>query len=278
MVDIAGVRFDFLEGKRFSKLMVMEYKGHSRYLCKCDCGTEKLIYGTDMKKGKTKSCGCINKSRELDIVGKKFNSLTIIEKVGKTKEKRYLFKCRCDCGTEKILEGRVVKSGKIMSCGNHNIEKVIEANTTHGLSKERIYKIHSKMKKRCFNPNDKNFKDYGGRGITVCEEWAKEDGFLNFYKWSMQNNYQDILSIDRIDVNGNYEPSNCRWATDKMQQLNKRNTVTHTYNGVSKPLVTWCEELGLNYDSVWKRLYKYDYDFEKAITYKTERVKLKNNS
>lgn len=271
-----GIRFEYLEGQKFGRLTVLDYVKNSKYLCKCDCGNKKIITGHDMKIGKTKSCGCLNRSRELDIVGKKYNMLTVLERVGQTEEKRYLFRCKCDCGREKVIEGREIKRGRAKSCGNHHVEKIIEANTTHGLSKDRLYNIHSSMKERCFNSNNKNFHGYGGRGITICDEWVGENGFLNFYNWSLKNGYKENLSIDRIDVNGNYQPSNCRWATNKMQQLNKRNTVMHTYNGASKPLVTWCEELELNYDSVWKRLYKYDYDFEKAITYKTDRVKLKN--
>lgn len=273
MKDIRKVK---LEGLRFGRLLVLEYlHGKSKYRCKCDCGAVKDIWTGDFKSGKTKSCGCLNKEHELDLVGKKFNMLTVVERVGKTPEHRYLFRCICDCGEEKVAEGREIKRGKIMSCGRHNAEKVSEANTTHGMTGERIYNIYLNMKGRCSNSNNQAYVRYGGRGISVCDEWTdKENGFTNFLTWSLSNGYKEDLSIDRIDNNGNYEPANCRWTTNKVQQNNRGCSLLFTYNDETKPLTVWCEELNLKYDSVWKRINKYNYDFEKAITYKTERVKL----
>lgn len=99
---------------------------------------------------------------------------------------------------------------------------LIEINTTHGLSKTRVYKIFQYMKQRCYNPNKKEYKNYGGRGIKICDEW-KED-FMNFYNWAMANGYDDTLTIDRIDVNGNYCPENCKWISKTLQNKNTRYT------------------------------------------------------
>lgn len=123
----------------------------------------------------------------------------------------------------------------------------------HGMVGTSIYYIYGNMKKRTMNPNDSRYEDYGGRGIKICEEWLGNNGFINFYKWSLENGYQDGLSIDRVDVNGNYEPSNCRWITMEEQARNKRNTVYLTINGQTKPLREWAEISGVGAKTIWYR-------------------------
>ena len=117
------------------------------------------------------------------------------------------------------------------------------------------------MKNRCNNPSDKRYKDYGGRGITFCKEW---NDFESFRDWASANGYRDDLTIDRIDVNGNYEPSNCRWATIEEQANNKRNNLVFTLNGRTQTLAQWCEEYGMNYFTVYRRL-GYGWDISKAL-------------
>ena len=133
-------------------------------------------------------------------------------------------------GNEKITLTSYLTSGDTTSCGcyrkeceNRNLTKYRPLPTTHGLSKTRIYMIWAGIKNRCNNKGNKVYKNYGGRGITVCNDW--ENDFLSFYNWALDNGYKDNLTIDRIDVNGNYEPNNCRWTTIKEQANNKRNTV-----------------------------------------------------
>lgn len=124
----------------------------------------------------------------------------------------------------------------------------------HGLWNTRIYRIWQRMKTRCYNKNFQHFKDYGGRGIKVCDEWLND--FMAFYKWAVDNGYNDNLTIDRIDVNGNYEPNNCRWLTNDEQQNNKRNNILLTYNGKTQTITQWANELGIKRSQIQYRYYR----------------------
>lgn len=123
---------------------------------------------------------------------------------------------------------------------------------THGMSKTRMYKIWECMKYRCSNPNRPEYSHYGGRGIIVCDEWAND--FLTFYNWSINNGYNESLTIDRIDVNGDYEPNNCRWVDMKTQANNTTRCIYITYRDKTQTLTQWCEELNLPYDTIRTRL------------------------
>lgn len=157
-----------------------------------------------------------------NLVGQKFGRLTVLSHVPQkhtsTKAKYYL--CRCDCGNTAIVRGTHLTSGKIVSCKCYQKERQIQAATSHGMSKQRIYRIYRNMLNRCYYPKHPEFKYWGGRGIKVCDEWRED--FLNFYNWALSNGYENNLSIDRIDVDGNYTPLNCRWATPKEQVHNRR--------------------------------------------------------
>jgi len=124
----------------------------------------------------------------------------------------------------------------------------------HKMSKTRLFTIWMSMRNRCNNRNHMGYARYGGRGITICSEWLEEEyGFINFYQWAIENNYKDNLSIDRIDGNGNYEPSNCRWATHKEQQSHTSKTIFITYKEKTKTLIEWCEILKMNYNTIkWR--------------------------
>lgn len=140
----------------------------------------------------------------------------------------------------------------------------------HGGYGTRLYEIWRSLKKRCLNPKTEQYSNYGGRGITVCDEWR--DSFQAFYDWAMANGYRDDLTLDRIDGNGNYEPSNCRWATWKEQQNNRRNNHFITYNGETKTLKQWSEQVGIDWDILYSRLKK-GWSVEKALTTKARQRK-----
>lgn len=134
----------------------------------------------------------------------------------------------------------------------------------HGQANTRLYRIWDAMKTRCTNPNSRNYANYGARGISICPEWMKD--FKAFYDWAIENGYADDLSIDRIDNNGNYEPSNCRWASKKEQSNNSRRNVFLTYKGKTQTLAQWCDELGFdNHWTICKRI-KSGWSIEKALS------------
>lgn len=158
--------------------------------------------------------------RFIDLTGQRFGRLTVIERA--PRDHRYrgaMWRCRCDCGCESIAESHNLRSGNTTSCGCYHRERQ-KAGKSHGMSKARLYRIWKAMHTRCYNPNSPAFKYYGGRGITICDEWLRD--FEAFHRWSVANGYAEDLTIDRIDVNGSYCPENCRFVSMAEQNKNKR--------------------------------------------------------
>jgi hypothetical protein len=197
------------------------------WLFKCDCGNEHVASMGQVRSGNVKSCGCLLRKKIIDIAGQRFGRLTAIKQVslGSRKVKgKWLF--RCDCGNEITIPAQAAKSGNTHSCGCLKKEiaasKAKEANllaqkacTTHGCTGTRLYKIYKGMKQRCYNSNNPNFKYYGGKGITICDEWLSDPQI--FMNWALSHGYTNKLTIDRIDSDKGYCPDNCEFITQADQ-------------------------------------------------------------
>jgi len=199
-----------------------------------------------------------------DLTGKKFGRIVVLKRVANDKSGNRRWLCRCVCGTEKVIGGRHLTSGRTVSCGCY--KKELKTNLIHGMRYSRIYTIWSNMKYRC-----KKHPDYMGRDIRVCKEW--EDDFQKFHKWAIESGYSDDLSIDRIDNNGNYEPDNCRWVSAKAQANNRRSTNRIYYNGETLSIAEQCRKHGLNYNTVKTRLTR-GWTVEEAMSGKRKDTKI----
>ena len=259
-------------GRRFGKLTCIGYS-HKEYgvghffKFKCDCGNEIIRSISKVRNGRVNSCGCLREENARkaifkDLTGEKFNYLTVIEYVGQ-RNKRTMWRCRCDCGNEVIVDTNSLKSGNTTACGCRQ-SLGWGQNRTHGMSKTRIYSEWQCMKRRCLNENDTYYQNYGGRGITVCDKWLGDHGFENFYDWSMSNGYTDDLTIDRIDNDKGYSPDNCRWVDRFIQMNNQRGNRIIEHNGRKQTLTMWAREYGLKPRIVSSRL-KYGWNFEDAL-------------
>jgi hypothetical protein len=187
-----------------------------------------------------------------DLSNKKFGRLTVIKFLGLDNYNQAQWMCECDCGNERQVKTSKLTSGVIISCGCLNYSTTSENKIVHGMANTIIYKRWAGIKGRCCNPKNHAYKDYGGRGIKICDEW-KED-FVAFYSWAMENGYNENLSIDRIDVNGNYTPDNCRWVTSIEQQNNTRHNILLTVNGVTHTVAEWAKIVGVTRHLIYNRL------------------------
>lgn len=189
-----------------------------------------------------------------DLTGKRFGKLTVVERACPEKKDKVYWVCRCDCGNYSIATSGNLKSGNTTGCGCLQIEARRKANTTHGQTETRLYKAWESMRQRCNNPKKDHYKDYGGRGISVCEEWDRS--FSSFCDWAMSHGYGENLTLDRIDADGNYCPENCRWATVKEQQNNRRNNHLLTYKNETHSMMEWSEILGVDYCALKRKIRK----------------------
>ena len=157
-----------------------------------------------------------------DLTGQKFGRLKVVEHYGSNKNGRALWLCHCDCGNKKVVVGNSLINKVTTSCGCYNKEHSKHIHTKHNMSYSKLYKVWQGMKTRCYNKNFMYYCNYGARGITICNEWLND--FKSFYDWAINSGYKEGLTIDRINNDGNYEPSNCRWITRAEQNRNQRKT------------------------------------------------------
>lgn len=180
-----------------------------------------------------------------DLTGKVFGTFTVIKYVQGVKYKRGKWECSCSCGNVRHLDATALRRQK--SCGCLFKKEQSERRKTHGMSNHgknpnnRLYSIWRTMKVRCDCPNTDGYENYGGRGISVCQEWYS---FENFYTWAMSNGYEPHLTIDREINDGNYSPENCRWVTVAQQNRNKRGVIRLENDGVTMCVAEWARELG----------------------------------
>ena len=195
-----------------------------------------------------------------DLTGKKFGKLEVIG-VHDTGSRKTYYVCQCDCGNVKVVRADALISGATKSCGCIKKEQDkanLTANHSHKMSGTRIYETWQDMKRRCYNKQNARYDRYGGRGITICEEWL--NNFQSFYDWAISNGYSDDLTIDRIDNDGNYEPSNCRWSTAKEQCNNRGSNINITIGNATKSLMRWCEIFNVDYKKVYARYKRNGYE------------------
>jgi len=199
----------------------------------------------------------------IDLTGRTFERLTVVAKEKAKYGTRAFWHCRCDCGEEIIVSSQSLRTGATKSCGCLNAEKTTARNMKHGLAySEKLYAVWKAMRQRCFNKRCKDYPKYGGRGITVCNEW---DDYARFRSWAIANGYQEGLSIDRKEVNGNYEPSNCRWVSSFIQANNTRRNINITIDGISKTASEWEREKGFCEGTISKRIKRYGISPEDAV-------------
>lgn len=203
-----------------------------------------------------------------DLTGQRFGRLTVISRAANTKRGNAGWLCKCDCGNEATTTGPHLISGHTKSCGCYRVDRSKETNRKHGLfvgsthKRPRIYGIWARMKQRCLDPNVSEYGRYGGRGIKVCNEWME---FIPFRDWALANGYSDDLSIERIDNDGNYEPSNCKWIPQREQIKNSTSNKFITYNGQTKNIKEWATSLGIPYPALLHRIRK-RWAIERAFT------------
>jgi hypothetical protein len=261
-----------LVGQRFGKLVVVEQVGvdakykEALWKCDCDCGGTKIVSAQSLKKGSTRSCGCF---RIEDLTGKRFGRWLVLSPSNGDIKSLY-WDCRCDCGTERSISGLSLRSGNSSSCGCFCKEQTSRANTTHGHRRDgkttRTLKSRESMIQRCCNPRNSAYKNYGGRGIAVCERWLdKEIGFDNFLE-DMGECPSNIHQIDRIDNDGPYFPENCRWATPEEQSNNRRSNHKITFRGETHNLKEWSKLLLISDATLKARIDRYGWSIERAFT------------
>lgn len=188
-------------------------------------------------------------SRMIDIAGQRFGRLVAIEPTNELAiNKSKLWVCNCDCGKVKEIRSSDLRFGKVVSCGCLKDEKTSRRFRKHGMSGTLIYDVWKSMRQRCYNANNNDYPNYGGRGIKMDVHW--KENFTAFHEWAKQAGYKEGLTIERLDSDGNYEPDNCCWIANEKQAFNRRNTIRYEYGGENLTIRELSEVLGVNYNTL----------------------------
>lgn len=247
--DLTGQRFNMFTVIREGDGQILSGKIRVSWICKCDCGKEMDIPAIYLKKDYRYSCGCTprpTKSKFQDLTGQRFGRLVVLG-IAERRKTATRFLCKCDCGNETVVLSTNLKSGHTQSCGCWQDESRSIVHTKHGMKDTRLYGVWGKMKDRCLRENNPSYPRYGGRGITICDEWLD---FASFAEWAMVNGYDKDApygecTLDRIDNNKGYSPDNCRWVNEQVQANNRRSNKIVTYNGESHTVAEWSRILGI---------------------------------
>ena len=199
----------------------------------------------------------------IDRTGQRYNRLVVLGR-SEPKYRSTMWECRCDCGNIAYVDTHSLISGHTKSCGCWKREKASERLFTHGEMPIRLYRIWRGMKSRCNNPHTKDFHYYGARGIRVCDDWVKH--YESFRDWAFTNGYSDTLTLDRVEVNKDYSPDNCRWVDRHTQMRNTRNNLNLTFNGETKTVTEWAEITGMERHTISYRKNILKWDDEKVLT------------
>lgn len=187
----------------------------------------------------------------INEIGNVYGRLRVIS-ITDSKNNRARWLCECSCGKKTIVDGSSLRRGDIKSCGCLKNELTSKRFKKHGLKNHKLYGVRIKFISRCYNNNDKDYKNYGGRNIKVCKEWRND--FKTFYDWSLNNGYKEGLTIERIDVNGNYSPNNCKWIHNSEQSLNWRRSLKFTYKNETKDIRYFSNKYNIKYNTLRGRL------------------------
>lgn len=276
-----GDRFHFFEVIGPAAMRQTGEEGQVKVVpVRCDCGTEKEVRLASLKQGATKSCGCYNREaasqRMFDMnikndlpVGYKSGRLTVAGKCFFMDCGRYRLQyavCECECGEFTVVSSTYLRKRTTRSCGCLRNEMAGNRTRTHGMSKTRLYREWAGIITRCTNKNDISYKNYGERGVTVCEEWL--NSFEEFRDWALANGYSDELTIDRIDNHGDYTPENCRYGDDIVQANNRRNNRLETCWGETKTVANWSRDprCQVSHEVLQDRLQTLGWSIEVALT------------
>jgi hypothetical protein len=272
-------KWDDISGQRFGLLTaVSKAPSGPRYRtmwhCRCDCGKEYVTGANNLKSGNTQSCGCAPKKPRkpellLDLIGDVYGRLTVLWCVGPVPNGRIReWMCRCSCGKEIQVAQNNLRSGNTESCGCYKRELTVARNTRHGESVggkwSPEFATYKSMISRCYHSGASGYHLYGGRGIGVCDQWRGDGGYAQFLS-DMGRRPTPNHSLDKIDNDKNYSPSNCRWATTKQQGNNRRNNQVIYWKGERMTITQAAEKEGVKYELVRSRIVDRGWSAEEAM-------------